>query len=40
MLGLLVDACQQLRHLRLFGCSQITDKFFFGHSNDHLEIIR
>lgn len=40
MLGRIVDSCSALRRLRLFGCTQVTDRFLNGHSNDALEIIR
>ncbi len=38
-LGLLADACGQLRHLALFGCSSATRTFLEGHSNDALCIV-
>ncbi|TYJ29666.1 hypothetical protein E1A91_A06G082500v1 [Gossypium mustelinum] len=38
-LGLIVDSCLSLRVLKLFGCSQITDVFLYGHSNAKVEII-
>lgn len=38
-LGLIVDSCFSLRLLKLFGCTQITDMFLYGHSNTHVQII-
>ncbi|KAI5415275.1 uncharacterized protein LOC127135873 [Lathyrus oleraceus] len=38
-LGLIVDSCLSLRSLKLFGCSQLTDMFFKGHSNIGTRII-
>ncbi|PPD89982.1 hypothetical protein GOBAR_DD13080 [Gossypium barbadense] len=38
-MGLIVDSCLSLRVLKLFGCSQITDVFLYGHSNAKVEII-
>ncbi|MBA0568126.1 hypothetical protein Golob_005639 [Gossypium lobatum] len=38
-MGLIVDRCLSLRVLKLFGCSQITDVFLYGHSNAKVEII-
>ncbi|KAG0503880.1 hypothetical protein HPP92_003952 [Vanilla planifolia] len=38
-LGLIVDSCLKLRILKLFGCTQITDVFFEGHSNSLVKII-
>ncbi|KAI5415278.1 uncharacterized protein LOC127135139 [Lathyrus oleraceus] len=38
-LGLIVDSCLSLRSLKLFGCSQLTDMFFKGHSNSGARII-
>eukprot|EP00898_Chlorokybus_atmophyticus_P000378 jgi/Chlat1/1340/Chrsp119S08661 len=38
-LGYLVDTCQNLRELRVFGCAQITQVFLDGHSNDNLEVL-
>ncbi|CAK8563985.1 unnamed protein product [Lathyrus sativus] len=38
-LGLIVDSCLSLRSLKLFGCSQLTDMFFKGHSNSGTRII-
>ncbi|XP_022728951.1 uncharacterized protein LOC111284536 isoform X2 [Durio zibethinus] len=31
--GLIVDSCLSLRMLKLFGCTQITNVFLYGHSN-------
>ncbi|CAK8563984.1 unnamed protein product [Lathyrus sativus] len=38
-LGLIVDNCLSLRSLKLFGCSQLTNMFFKGHSNSGTQII-
>ncbi|CAM0949016.1 unnamed protein product [Alopecurus aequalis] len=38
-LGLIADSCSSLRILKLFGCTQITDVFFKGHSNSLVKII-
>ncbi|XP_039017710.1 F-box protein SKP2B-like [Hibiscus syriacus] len=38
-MGLIVDRCLSLRVLKLFGCTQITDVFLYGHSNANVEII-
>ncbi|KAL2327271.1 hypothetical protein Fmac_020698 [Flemingia macrophylla] len=38
-LGLIVDSCLALRLLKLFGCSQVTDAFVNGHSNQQIQII-
>ncbi|KAI9123323.1 hypothetical protein K1719_006212 [Acacia pycnantha] len=38
-LGLIVDSCLSLRHLKIFGCTQITEAFMFGHSNREVKII-
>uniref|UniRef100_A0A7S0WKY4 F-box/LRR-repeat protein 15-like leucin rich repeat domain-containing protein n=1 Tax=Chlamydomonas leiostraca TaxID=1034604 RepID=A0A7S0WKY4_9CHLO len=35
-LGHLVDSCEQLQQVLLFGCSQITDRFAHGHGNEQL----
>src|SRR5262249_34889600 len=35
-LGLVVDSCQKLEELLLFGCTQIGKSFLYGHSNDNL----
>ena len=37
--GLLVDACPELRTLTIWGCSQLTQRFFGQHSNPKLHII-
>ncbi|KAL9673110.1 hypothetical protein QQ045_029363 [Rhodiola kirilowii] len=39
MLGQIVDCCTSLRLLKLFGCSQITNRFLDGHTNLNLEIL-
>ncbi|CAK9172152.1 unnamed protein product [Ilex paraguariensis] len=38
-LGLIVDSCSLLKLLKLFGCTQITDVFVFGHSNPLVRIV-
>ncbi|KAK4265602.1 hypothetical protein QN277_026631 [Acacia crassicarpa] len=38
-LGLIVDSCLSLRHLKIFGCTQITEAFMLGHSNREVKII-
>lgn len=38
-LGALVDGCRSLRRLSLWGCTQLTDTFLLGHSNDSLEVL-
>ncbi|KAL5995322.1 hypothetical protein ACLOJK_025380 [Asimina triloba] len=38
-LGLIVDKCLALKALKLFGCTQITNKFLNGHSNALVEIV-
>jgi len=38
-LGSLVDSSTNLHTLTLFGCSQLTNLFYNGHSNDNLELI-
>ncbi|MCO5554982.1 hypothetical protein L7F22_008521 [Adiantum nelumboides] len=38
-LGYLADSCLKLQELRLFGCTQITDKFLNGHSNGNLKVV-
>jgi DNA repair protein RAD7 len=35
-LGQLVDACERLSVLKVYGCSQVTKRFLHGHSNDVL----
>ena len=37
--GALVDACEALEHLAVWGCSQLTQHFFNGHSNDQLVVV-
>lgn len=36
---MLADNCVALKKLQIFGCSQITEQFLYGHSNDNLEIL-
>ncbi|WOK91954.1 hypothetical protein Cni_G00645 [Canna indica] len=38
-LGLIVDSCSSLRILKLFGCTQVTEVFFNGHSNSRVKLI-
>ncbi len=38
-LGMLADNCVALKKLHIWGCSQITEQFLYGHSNDALEIL-
>ncbi|KAJ6807203.1 DNA repair protein rhp7 isoform X1 [Iris pallida] len=38
-LGLIVDSCLNLRILKLFGCTQVTNVFLEGHSNSLLKIV-
>ncbi|DBB02954.1 hypothetical protein WJX77_009284 [Trebouxia sp. C0004] len=38
-LGMLADNCVALKKLHLWGCSQITEDFLYGHSNDALQIL-
>ncbi|GJP67990.1 hypothetical protein CLOP_g24746 [Closterium sp. NIES-67] len=38
-LGLLADSCPNLSRLCLYGCSQVTDVFYLGHSNPRLHLI-
>ena len=35
---MLADNCVALRKLHIWGCSQISEQFLYGHSNDKLEI--
>ena len=37
--GLLADACSQLHTLTIWGCSQLTQRFLHGHSNQQLRIV-
>jgi len=37
--GALVDACERLERLDLWGCSQLTRSFYEGHSNDKLRVV-
>ncbi|KAK9073674.1 hypothetical protein SSX86_006268 [Deinandra increscens subsp. villosa] len=37
--GLIVDSCLSLEMLKLFGCTQITNVFTEGHSNENVRII-
>jgi hypothetical protein len=38
-LGVLADACSQLKDLALWGCSQVDETFLYGHSNAGLKIV-
>ncbi|KAL8128535.1 hypothetical protein V2J09_017690 [Rumex salicifolius] len=38
-LGVIADSCESLRMLKVFGCTQITSTFWFGHSNQELRVI-
>jgi predicted NUDIX family phosphoesterase len=38
-LGMLADNCVALKKLHIWGCSQITENFLYGHSNDALQIL-
>ena len=38
-LGMLADNCIALKKLHIFCCSQITEQFLYGHSNDNLEVV-
>ncbi|CAH1419959.1 unnamed protein product [Lactuca virosa] len=37
--GLIVDSCLSLRTIKLFGCTQITNVFLDGHSNEEVKVI-
>ncbi|KAL1805189.1 hypothetical protein ACET3Z_028257 [Daucus carota] len=37
--GLVADSCLSLKTLKLFGCTQITNLFLDGHSNEQLQVI-
>ncbi|KAI3709709.1 hypothetical protein L2E82_39475 [Cichorium intybus] len=37
--GLIVDSCLSLKTLKLFGCTQITNVFLDGHSNEEVKVI-
>lgn len=37
-LGAAVDACTALHTLRVFGCSQLTQRFLYGHTNEQLQV--
>ena len=37
--GMLVDACPRLRRLTVWGCTQITDRFYDQHSRDELLVV-
>ena len=37
--GGLVDACESMEELRLWGCTQLTRTFFDGHSRDALRVV-
>ena len=36
---MLADNCIALKKLHIFCCSQITEQFLYGHSNDNLEVV-
>ena len=38
-LGMLADSCTALKKVQIFGCSQISEQFLYGHSNDALQIL-
>ncbi|KAI3979380.1 hypothetical protein MKX01_001572 [Papaver californicum] len=38
-LGLIVDSCEKLKIIKVFGCTQITSKFVNGHSNACVQIV-
>ncbi|XP_076920371.1 EIN3-binding F-box protein 1-like [Bidens hawaiensis] len=38
-LGLIVDSCLSLKMVKLFGCTQITNVFTHGHSNEYAKIV-
>ncbi|XP_076907286.1 uncharacterized protein LOC143563680 [Bidens hawaiensis] len=38
-LGLIVDNCLSLKMVKLFGCTQITNVFTYGHSNENVKIV-
>ena len=38
-LGMLADNCVALKKLHIWGCSQITEQFLYGHSNGALQIL-
>eukprot|EP00250_Pteridium_aquilinum_P003116 c13446_g1_i1 orf=355-2820(-) len=38
-LGFLADTCLKLHELKLYGCTQVTDKFLNGHSNCNLKVV-
>lgn len=38
-LGLIVDSCLSLKMVKLFGCTQITNVFTHGHSNENVKIV-
>ncbi|CAI7879844.1 unnamed protein product [Closterium sp. NIES-54] len=38
-LGLLADSCTNLSRLCLYGCSQVSDVFYLGHSNTRLQLV-
>ena len=37
--GALVDACEGLERLVVWGCSHLTVTFYDGHSNDALQVV-
>ncbi|KAK9840274.1 hypothetical protein WJX74_006585 [Apatococcus lobatus] len=38
-LGLLADSCPNLTQLEMWGCSQVTPDFLYGHSNESLKVV-
>ncbi|KAG8367173.1 hypothetical protein BUALT_Bualt16G0045100 [Buddleja alternifolia] len=38
-LGLIVDSCSSLQLVKLFGCTQVTNVFIEGHSNEQVKLI-
>ncbi|KAK9839587.1 hypothetical protein WJX84_000432, partial [Apatococcus fuscideae] len=38
-LGLLADSCPNLTRLQVWGCSQVTPDFLYGHSNESLQVL-
>lgn len=38
-LGFLADSCSKLCELRLFGCTQVTERFLKGHNNPNLNVV-
>ncbi|EOD36676.1 hypothetical protein EMIHUDRAFT_226207 [Emiliania huxleyi CCMP1516] len=37
--GALVDAAPRLQRLTVWGCSQLTNRFYEGHSREHLRVV-